>query len=260
MPFFDIFFDALGVLIEVLKRNPQVRRVVVALSIAGLGLAGSLALSAEFLKWPLPPEQLAPTLGGVAGVSFFMLFVGLAAYVGLKVKGGGVLRLELQSLHEERKRITDRLAEKPKPDILDTIQLSLNQLNEYYTINKSQARNSFTFSVFAIVVGLATVVGGIWLFYFGESPRMDLAAITSIAGVLSQFIGAAYFYLYRSSLEQLNFFFAQLVKMQDTMLSVKLCEQIQPEERQVELREKIILALLHRSSAILPFTEPKSGG
>ena len=258
---FDIFFDALGVLIEVLKRNPPVRRAIVALSLAALVLAGSLALSATLFGWPLPIEQISPVLAPIAGISAFMLFIGLAAYVGLKVKGGGVLRLELQSLHEERKRITERLADTPKPDILDTIQLSLNQLNEYYTINKSQARNSFTFSVFAIVVGLATLVGGIWIFYFGESPRVELTAITSIAGVLSQFIGGAYFYLYRRSQEQLNFFFEQLVKMQDTMLSVKLCEQVQPPERQVELREKIILTLLQRSSAALvPPASEKSGG
>lgn len=258
---FDIFFDALGILIEVLKRNPPIRRVIVVLSLLALVLAGSLSLSATLFVWPLPIEQVSPVLGPIVGIAGFMLFIGLAAYTGLKVKGSGGLQLELQSLHEERKRITERLTETPKPDILDTIQLSLNQLNEYYTINKSQARNSFTFSVFAIVVGLATLVGGIWIFYFGESPRVDLAAITSIAGVLSQFIGGAYFYLYRRSQEQLNFFFEQLVKMQDTMLSVKLCEQVQPAERQVELREKIILTLLQRSSAALdPSASEKVGG
>lgn len=249
---FDIIFDALGVLIEVLKRNPSVRRTIVALSLVALVLAGSLALSSTLFIWPLPIEQISPVLIPIVGISSFMLFIGLAAYVGLKIKGGGVLQLELQSLHEERKRITERLAETPKPDILDTIQLSLNQLNEYYTINKSQARSSFTFSVFAIVAGLATLIGGVWIFYFKESPRVDLATITSIAGILSQFIGGAYFYLYRRSQEQLNFFFEQLVKMQDTMLSVKLCEQVQPAERQVELREKIILTLLQRSSAAIP--------
>lgn len=258
---FDIFLDALGVLIEVLKRNPPVRRGITIVSVGALVIAGSLALTSTLFAWPLPIEQSGPGLSAIAGTSAFLLFIALAAYVGLKVKGGGVLRLELQSLHEERKRITERLAETPKPDIMDTIQLSLNQLNEYYSINKSQARNSFTFSVFAIVVGLATLIGGVWLFYFRESPRLELTAITSIAGVLTQFIGGAYFYLYRKSQEQLNFFFEQLVKMQDTMLSVKLCEQVQPPERQVELREKIILTLLQRSSAALTMpANGKSGG
>lgn len=258
---FDVFFDALGLLIEALRRNPPVKRAVLVLSLIGIALASALALTATLFAWPLPFEQLSPVLPPVFAMAISLLFLALAANAGLKIRGGGVLRLELQSLHEERKRITERLADKPKPDILDTIQLSLNQLNEYYTINKSQARNSFTFSVFAIIVGLATLVGGIWLFYLREVPRVELTAITSIAGVLIQFIGGAYFYLYRRSLEQLNFFFAQLVKMQDTMLSVKLCEQIQPPERQVELREKIILTLLQRSSAALnsPHFTPEGG-
>lgn len=258
---FDIFFDAIGILIEVLKRNPTARRVIVTLSLVSLALVGLLSLSATFFLWPIPFENFSKSLGPIVAISGFMLFIGLGAYTGLKVKGSGGLQLELQSLHEERKRITERLAEKPKPDILDTIQLSLNQLNEYYTINKSQARNSYTFSVFAVVIGLATVVGGIWIFYFGESQRLDLTAITSISGVLVQFIGGAYFYLYRRSQEQLNFFFEQLVKMQDTMLSVKLCEQVQPAEKQVELMEKIILTLLERSSVTLtpPANDKPSG-
>ncbi len=224
---FDTFIDAIGLIIEALKRNPPVRRAVVAISVAVLALASAFALSSRLTAWPLSFEQVGPTLPPIFISSIFTLLLGLAAYAGLKVRGSGGLQIELQSLREERKRITERLAETPKPDILDTIQLSLNQLNEYYTINKSQARNSFTFSVFAIVVGLGTLLGGIWIFYLRETPKIELTAITSIAGVLTQFIGGAYFYLYRRSQEQLNFFFAQLVKMQDTMLSVKLCEEVQ---------------------------------
>jgi hypothetical protein len=153
-------------------------------------------------------------------------------------------------LREERHKIQKRLAEKPKPDVLDTIQLSLNQLTEYYAINKSQARNSFSFSVFAVIVGLATLIGGIWFFYLTEKQNIQLATISGIAGVLIQFIGGAYFYLYRRSLDQLNYFFNQLVKMQDTMLSIRLCEQIVPKERQNELRETVILRLLERSSTV----------
>ena len=134
--------------------------------------------------------------------------------------------------------------------MLDTIQLSLNQLTEYYAINKSQARSSFSFSVFAVIVGLATLIGGIWFFYLTEKQNIQLAAISGIAGALIQFIGGAYFYLYRRSLDQLNYFFNQLVKMQDTMLSIRLCEQIASEEKKNELREKVILTLLERSSTV----------
>ena len=158
-------------------------------------------------------------------------------------------------MHEERQKIQDRLSETEKPNVLDTIQLNLNQLSEYYTINKSQARNSFRFSVFAVIAGLSTIIAGVWFFYLQETPNVSLTVISGISGTMIQFIGAAYFYLYRKSLDQLNFFFSQLVKMQDTMLSVKLCEEVTPQEKQIELREKVIITLLERSS--LPIASPK---
>jgi len=161
----------------------------------------------------------------------------------------------LNTLHEERQKIQDRLSETEKPNVLDTIQLNLNQLSEYYTINKSQARNSFRFSVFAVIAGLSTIIAGVWFFYLQETPNVSLTVISGISGTMIQFIGAAYFYLYRKSLDQLNFFFSQLVKMQDTMLSVKLCEEVTPQEKQIELREKVIITLLERSS--LPIASPK---
>ena len=50
---------------------------------------------------------------------------------------------ELEPIRQERMAIEERLSHKAEPDIFDTIQLNLNQLNEYYVINKSQARRSF---------------------------------------------------------------------------------------------------------------------
>jgi hypothetical protein len=94
--------------------------------------------------------------------------------------------LELDRLRAEREEIKQRLASEQgaRPDrgraddIFGTIQLSLNQLTEYYTINKSQARNSFRFSVFAVVVGLATFISGVWLFYSGRSQSTHLSSMT----------------------------------------------------------------------------------
>jgi hypothetical protein len=244
---FDILSDIAGLIIEVLKRNRNARTAVTVVSLALIAFLSALTLSSVLYSKPLPFLAIRQGVAVAYVVSCGMLLLALAANTGITVVGGGELRLELKSLHEERKDITDRLAANQRPDILDTIQLSLNQLNEYYTINKSQATNSFKFSVSAVVFGLATTIGGVWMFYLGDNPRIDLAAITAVSGVLLQFIGGAYFYLYRKSLEQLNFFFSQLVKMQDTMLSIKLCDQIQPDERKAELREKIAITLLERA-------------
>lgn len=153
---------------------------------------------------------------------------------------------QLEKLREERVEITQKIEKEKELDIFHTIQLSLNQLNEYYTINKGQARSSFRFSLFSIVIGLITIVMGIWLFYFGHS-NIGLAVISGVSGVLLEFIGGAYFFMYKKSLEQVNFFFGQLIKIQDTMLAINLANNIEDKERKSALTDKIITSLLERS-------------
>jgi hypothetical protein len=53
--------------------------------------------------------------------------------------------------------------------------------------------------------------------------------------------------MYKKSLEQVNFFFGQLIKIQDTMLSINLADNIENIERKNEMNEKIIVSLLERS-------------
>lgn len=153
---------------------------------------------------------------------------------------------ELNVLRAERIEITQKIEEKKELDIFHTIQLSLNQLNEYYSINKNQARSSFRFSLFSIVLGLCTILAGVWLTYLNVAT-IELGYITGISGVILEFIGGAYFFMYKKSLQQVNFFFGQLIKIQDTMLSINLAQSIEDTGKKTEIMDKIITSLLERS-------------
>lgn len=200
------------------------------------------------------PQVLNPSVRVIAQpvsiLSGLLVLLLLVSFTPARFRGNDDTRLELQTIRQERKELRQRVAGKPRADVFDTIQLSLNQLTEYYAINKSQARNSFRFSVFSIIVGLATLIAGIWLFYLSSTPNIQLTAISSISGLLIEFIGGAYFYLYRKSLDQLNYFFEQLIRMQDIMLSIKLCEDFPDPARQAELKEKIIVTLIEKGRRV----------
>jgi uncharacterized membrane protein len=161
-------------------------------------------------------------------------------------KNSELLDTEIKNLRTERIVITQKIEKEKELDIFNTIQLSLNQLNEYYTINKKQARSSFRFSIFSIVIGLITIITGIWLYYL-DSGNIEIGYISAISGLILEFIGGAYFFMYKKSLEQVNFFFGQLIKIQDTMLSINLADNIKDEIKKTEMNEKIIVSLLERS-------------
>jgi hypothetical protein len=175
-----------------------------------------------------------------------LIIIALAKSVYLYEQSSQEKDEELKNLIAERVIITQKIETEKELDIFHTIQLSLNQLNEYYTINKNQAKSSFRFSVFSIVIGLITILTGIWLQYL-DIAKIEISYITAISGLILEFIGGAYFFMYKKSLEQVNFFFGQLIKIQDTMLSINLADNIENADKKNEMNEKIIVSLLERS-------------
>lgn len=211
-----------------------------------------------FTRWLALPTEVVTTLMAVLVASGF-----LAGTAELASRLSLTEAAEISKIREERTAIVAAQREKTLPDVFETIQLGLNHLAEYYVINKGQARNSFFFSVAASVVGLALISAG--LIWYATQPRgkAEIAVISGVAGTLLQFISGAYFFLYRKSLEQLNFFYVQLVRTQDTMLAVRLTQEVGDNERKGRLVEALVAALMSRGTAPIPppsDAEGKSAG
>lgn len=228
-----------------LKKNKQAKFIFLVLSwisaVSGFGLLIYFLLKKDttyvdqYVNHIMPVFLVLPAL-------YVLIF---SANFLSKYKGP--LEIELAKLHTERHEITSKIEGDNDRKIFNTIQLSLNQLTEYYSINKAQAKSSFGLSIFAIILGLVTIMAGIWMFYLNGNPNINLTILTGLTGLLLEFIGGAYFFMYKKSLEQVNFFFGQLIKIQDTMLSIDLAKNIGSSNKQIEMTEKIIISLLERS-------------
>lgn len=155
---------------------------------------------------------------------------------------------KVTDLKQERLAIQEKIRERTSSNIIEIIQLNLNQLDEYYTINKNQARNSFYTSLFLIFLGFLTITFAIVISLSNPNLNISIPVISGISGVLLQFIGGANFFIYRKTLEQVNRFYNNLIKTQDTMLAIELCRQIDDDEKKKNLMEKVVIDLLKRSS------------
>jgi hypothetical protein len=247
------------VAIDFLKRHPLVRATAAVLTFFLLAASTWIFVGVHvFPDWwhhhyNIFPELISQPLLGAMSISAVVFGLCLLSYMHRPLMEISGVELELQPIRKERAEIRQRIEHDAVPNVLDTIQLGLNQITEYYTINKSQARKSFAFSVFSVITGLGTLIGGIWLFYFGKAPNVQLAALSGIGGLLLQFIGGASFYIYNKSLDQLNYFYDKLVRMQDTMLSIQLCNALENKSRQDVIREQLILEILTRhGSSVSP--------
>jgi membrane protein YqaA with SNARE-associated domain len=130
-----------------------------------------------------------------------------------------------------------------KGGVIGIIALNMAKLDEYYAINKGQAKKSFLASIAAICIGFLVILLSIR--YSDNSGDRSRLVAGAISGVLLQFIGGAFFVMYNKSLDQLNLFYGKLVRLQDTMLAVQQCEKL--DKKAIDrVREQIILELLHR--------------
>lgn len=206
------------------------QKIVFFVSMIVLGICFFVFLSPK----NMPPEML-PFLVIILGIS-------IVNFVFLNDFNSN----EISVIQAERKQIQKKIDQ--KEDIIDLIQLNLNQLNEYYSINKNQAKSSYYFSVMVITFGFIVLLLSVWFAMSEKDSKLVIPVISGISGVLLQFIGGLNFVLYNKSLEQVNRFYDQLVKMQDTMLAVDIIRQVDDNKKKLYLTEQLVVSLLVRNN------------
>lgn len=149
----------------------------------------------------------------------------------------------LDEITKRKQTLEEKIdAQKDKPHIQDIIQLNLSQLNEYYTINKSQSKSAYNFSFFMIFVGFLLIVSAVIL-GFAVPAQLSITLIIGIAGLLSEFIGATALNLYKESTKHVNEFLERLTYLQKVMLAIELVDRISESKKEEQL-SNIISSLM----------------
>ncbi len=101
----------------------------------------------------------------------------------------------------------------------------VERLREFYAAALYHHKVSFWASIGASVVGLVSVLVA-FVAFFQDPANLPESVLLAVAGVLSQFIAAAFFYLHNKSTAQVYAGFEKLVKLQDTQLAVELVSKM----------------------------------
>lgn len=159
--------------------------------------------------------------------------------------------LELKKIEKEKEviihKIEDEETKSTQSKTVDLIRLNLNQLTEYYSINKNQAKSSYYLSILFVAIGFAALIICILIAFYSQEYKITISIISGVSGILLQFFGGANFFLYSKSLEQVNRFYDQLVKMQDTMLAVEIIQQVDDQKKKLLMTEKLVNSLVERN-------------
>ena len=122
--------------------------------------------------------------------------------------------------------------------------LIAKHLSNYYESNQLHLKWSFWASIAALSIGLIAILAGVALILSGNSELTS--SIATIGGVLTQFIGAGFFFLYTKNLKQLNIFYEKLIKLQDTEYAIELIDHL-PDDIKGKRLDSLINMLIVRN-------------
>lgn len=229
-------------LIKVLKFKAKERRNFFFISIIGIIVSFSLVFSDKINISSVKGTVLLSVISIIGMMSISLFAISITAYFEML---NDTESENLEILAKERKELTERIKDN---NIIDIIGINLNQLDEYYTINKVQAKRSYSFSIVMIVIGFIVLILSIMLWFLGKIS-LNITIIATLSGLIAEFIGATSLLLYKESTKQIQLFFEKLSYLQHTMLAIELTERLNEEKRDEQIAV-IISSLIEKIKLI----------
>jgi hypothetical protein len=161
--------------------------------------------------------------------SYDIDLVGLASFVGFTTFVGAILRgargrQDDRLLGEKRAQIEDLSQKKPNDPKLawDLARITLEQ---YFNRNLDQTRLMFFLALLVMLAGFGLVV---WATASAvHQPKVGGGSVVGvIAGVITQFIGATFMVMYRSTVQQASSFVAILERINAVGMAVQIIEGV----------------------------------
>jgi hypothetical protein len=182
-------------------------------------------------------------IGGVAAGFCFVIVVPLIFWVAVVSGPHFELVIAEAKASEERHSAEKKFEASRTPE--DALHLDLARLNEYYAINQSQARSSFRWAIFFMFLRSATIVAGIWLFYFKTNqPDKFMASLSTAAGLVVSLSSGLFLSLYSKTQGRSLHYYEQLSRLQRISIAIRLANEHNDPEKQTEARNLVIRCLL----------------
>ena len=232
--------DLLLDIIKAISRHPKLRKKMLIIFVIIEVILGVILITNVFILHPY--REAVFDIGiPVLVINSAILLIVVAAYFPNVIDGKSITE-KLAVIESKRIEIEQNIKENDGGNVQDIIKLNLNQLDEYYTINKNQSKNSYGFSIFMIIGGFLLIVTTV-IFGFINPDKYTLSIITGLAGLITEFIGATSLYLYKESTKHINEFIERLTFLQKIMLAIDLAERM-PKRKKNEQIAKIIEGLI----------------
>lgn len=192
---FDLSLGLLSAITEALRVHPRMRRWILFGSSICLVIIVAIWVLRSLLFAPAIAAGVEQVATGLIAVFAIALLFSVASYSPVRF-GSGTFEFYREKIAEAESRVEAEPGKvKPAWD------LARVTLEAYFNRNLSQISSIFWLSVVVMLVGFGIIIWGVSQAI--QSPdAVAPAAIASAVGVITEFIGATFLFIYRSAIQQ----------------------------------------------------------
>ena len=181
-------------------------------------------------------------------VQVAILFISIIIVVSLVYSYGSVLALEgVQEKITQAEKDIQANPEKTKP----TWDLATLKLEAYLNLNLGQVKAIFVLSVIVMIIGFALLAVAV-VMALNDPGTITPAIVAGIGGVITEFIGATFLFLYRSALEHSSSYISTLDRINSVGVAMQILDNISTTyDGKADVGTKIIDAKIEVSKLLL---------
>jgi hypothetical protein len=175
----------------------------------------------------------------------FMTIPMLVAFATLKYRSfyRNEIELEIQNGFEEK-------VENEPENIKPVWDLARVTLERYFNRNLGQITAIFWLSVMVLILGFFIIVIGIFI-ALTQNAKVEIALISAISGIITEFIGATFLFIYRSTISQAVYYTKTLDRINSVGMSISILSTIGDEVGEKNLKDltktKLVMMLMGKS-------------
>lgn len=135
-------------------------------------------------------------------------------------------------LDRGQQNIETELERNDKAGLIPLIRYSRLQLEAYYRIGLDQTHRSFRYSIIAMWVGFIVIISGVGINFLPTSIRELFSAsnvndISIAGGIVIELISALFLWVYRSSINQLTYFYNRQMDNHNVLICQRIAETME---------------------------------
>jgi hypothetical protein len=252
-----------SVIVKFLRLNKAFRLPALSVFVL-LGLATMVGLSylcwyiwlPSLWRWGFEPttwKSIFSVLGALYLIIIPFLPFGLSDFVGQIInlyldEQQKLLSDKFSALNKGQQSIEEKLEKNDKSGIIILIRYSRLQLEAYYRIGLDQTHRSFRYSIIAMWIGFIIIISGVAINFLPISIRIlfessNVKDITILGGTVIEIISALFLWVYRSSINQLTYFYNRQMDNHNVIICHRIAETM---EKSDDTKKIIIEKILDR--------------